>query len=109
MTENISKAFDAANQMANDCQSKIDELEALKEVYQQIAKNEEDHNDLDSIGYGLKQNIDLFQKSDYPFPIRGIFSLASQFPTEDNIETAIKAFTDTHDYWIKIRDQLGMD
>jgi hypothetical protein len=106
MSDNIIKASDAADAMAQDCQRKIDELEVLKEVYQQMAKSEEYNNDSDNVGYNLKQNIDLIQKSNYPFPIRGIFTLASQFPTENNIDTAIKAFEDTRNYWMKISEQL---
>lgn len=106
MNENILKASDDAAKMVQDCQEKIDELEALKEVYQQMAKSEEYNNDSDTVGYNLKQNIDLLQSSDYPFPIRGIFALASQFPTENNIGTAIKALGDTRDYWWKICEQL---
>jgi hypothetical protein len=85
---------------------KIDELEALKEVYQQMAKSEEYNNDSDNVGHNLEQHIDLIQKSNYPFPIRGIFALASQFPTENNIDTAISDFTNTRNYWTKISEQL---
>lgn len=106
MNDSILKASDSADAMAQDCQRKIDELEALKEVYQQMAKSEEYNNDSDNVGNNLKQNIDLIQRSDYPFPIRGIFALASQFPTESNIDTAIKAFEDTRNYWTKISEQL---
>ena len=106
MNENILKASDDAAKMAQDCQEKIDELEALKEVYQQMAKSEEYNNDSDTVGYNLKQNIDSLQSSNCPFPIRGIFALASQYSAEKYIDKAISEFKDTRDYWTKICVQL---
>lgn len=106
MNENIQKASEDASKMAQDCQKRIDELEALKEVYQQMAKSEEYNNDSDNVGYSLKHNIDILQSSDYPFPIRGIFALASQYSAEKYIDTAISEFKDTRDYWTKICEQL---
>lgn len=109
MTENITKAFDATNEMEKDCQSKIDELKALKEVYQQIVKSEEYKGKPDNALYDLNQYVKCIQEHDYSLPIRGIFALASQFPTENNIETAIKSYQDAGNYWIKIREQLGKE
>jgi len=109
MTKNISQAQDAANAMVDDCQRKIDELTALKEMYQQLGKKEEYNADPDIAAGEIKNFIVDLQKANYPYPIRGVFDLATQFHSIDDIDSVIKAYEETGNRWIKIRDQLGQE
>lgn len=109
MTKNIENAFDAANAMVEDCNKIIDELIALKEVYQQLGKNEEYNSDPDRAAIDLQNYIKTLQDNNSPLPIRGIFSLATDFRDVEGIDMVIKTYEGIGNYWIKIRDQLGQD
>lgn len=107
MTENISKAQDAANQMNKDCENMIAQLQVLKEVYLKLAKSQGFYNaDQPEKCFGINFLNEL-KTMNYPLPIRGIFDIAGIYPTIKDINLAIQNYTDMGNYWIKIRDQLS--
>lgn len=109
MTKNVENAFDAANAMVDDCNKKIAELEALKEVYQQLGKNEEYNSDPDRAAINLRNYIKELQDNNNPLPVRGIFTLATDFSFIEDRDKAIETYQGIGNYWIKIRDQLGQE
>lgn len=109
MTGNISAAFDSANQMVNDCVDKIRNLECLKEVYKQIAKDKDYNSDSDNVAIELNRYITSIQENGYQLPIRGIFTLSSQFESTNSIDCSIAAYQNAENYWAKIRDTLSKE
>lgn len=118
MTENISApidpanhkaAFDSANQMVNDCVDHIRNLKCLKDIYKQIAKDKDFNGDPDSVAITLNRHIKSIQENGYKLPIRGIFTLSSQFESTNSIDCSIAAYQNAENYWAKIRDTLSKE
>ena len=105
MSKNIDDAVKAIYQMIADCQNKIDELSALKEVYQKLG-NRKEFEDSDIAGIDLRNHINELQEQGYPLPMHGIFQLASQYRTINGVDGMIKQYNDEINYWNKIRTAL---
>lgn len=97
MTERISAAFDMVSLQVKECQQKIDQLTMLKEIYEKVDEDE------------LNGLIGNMNENDPTYPIYGVLTLATRFPTLNNVNEYIDWYQKRMENWIKIRNQIGQD